>query len=74
LYPKLEVDCTKNLSVNRYSLSPADHGSGEEEETEIAGLGFLEADQDFAEAIEPGVGSLYDPAAGPMSRVMQLFV
>ena len=43
----------KNLSVNRKSLSPTDHCAGECEKRNVAGLCLFEADQQFAEPIEP---------------------
>jgi hypothetical protein len=39
------IGTTKNLSVNNNCLPPADHGSSEVEQAEIAGLRFLKADQ-----------------------------
>ena len=53
-------------------MPPTDQGRGEEEKGAVAGLGFLEADQDFTEAIEPGVGSLHDPATGSMPWMVKL--
>lgn len=39
----------------------------------MAGFGFLEADQEFAEAIEPGVGSFHNPPPCLMFRIGELF-
>ena len=47
----------KNLSVNRHGLPPADQGRGQGKQGDVAGLRFFEADQQFAIAIEPGMGS-----------------
>src|SRR6266516_3680111 len=44
--------------------APADQSAGEVEHREVGVDPFLPADEDAAEAIQPGVGALDDPAAG----------
>ena len=58
---------TKNLSVNRDSLSPADQCCGQGEQRDVALFCFLEADQQFSKSVQPGVGSLHDPSSGFVS-------
>ncbi len=53
----------KNLSVNRYRLPPTDEGCGERQECFVAGFCLLEAHEQLAKAVEPGVGALVDPSA-----------
>ena len=53
----------KNLSVNRESLPPANQGSGELYQSGVTSFGLLETDKQFAESIEPGVGSFHNPAS-----------
>ncbi len=36
----------------------------------MASLGLFEADQELAEAVEPGVGAFDDPATGLVARVL----
>ena len=44
--------------------APGDERAGEVEHGEVGVGAFLPADEDAAEAVEPGVGALDDPAAG----------
>jgi hypothetical protein len=45
--------------------APGDEAAGEVEHGEVGVGAFLPADEDAAEAVEPGVGALDHPAAGP---------
>lgn len=45
-------------------MLPADESGSEGEQSAVGGLGFFKADQQFAGTVEPGVGSLHDPASG----------
>jgi hypothetical protein len=53
----------ENLSVNSYGLPPTDEGCGKRQERSVAGLCLLKAHEQFAKAIQPGVGALDDPSA-----------
>jgi hypothetical protein len=44
--------------------APGDEAAGEVEHGEVGVGAFLPANEDAAEAVEPGVGALDDPAAG----------
>lgn len=44
--------------------APGDQAAGEVEHGEVGVGAFLPADEDAAEAVEPGVGAFDDPAAG----------
>jgi len=48
-------------------LSPTDQSGSQVSEAKIALFGFLKADQEFAEAIEPGVAAFDDPAPRPVA-------
>jgi hypothetical protein len=50
---------TKNLSVNKYRLSPADQGGSQGEKTAVAPIGFFQAHQDLAKAVELGVSAFH---------------
>lgn len=65
---------TESLSVNRYSLSPADKGSSERQQRPVAAFGLFEADQQFAEPIEPGVCSFNHPSARLVAWVLLFLV
>src|SRR3954471_21860561 len=43
-------------------MTPGNDGEGEVEQGEVVGRLFGPADQDGAEAVEPGVGALHHPA------------
>ncbi len=53
LFALLALPLTEYLSVNSSSLPPADHGASEGEKRNVACLCLFEADQQFAEPIDP---------------------
>jgi len=48
--------------------APGDQPAGKVQHREVGVGAFLPADEDSAEAVEPGVGALDDPASCPLAR------
>ena len=61
---------TPLTNLSRNNFAPDDVGAGEAEQGVVGAERLLEADEDFAEAVDPTVADFHNPASGDIARVV----